>query len=82
MAMTVAALHAVPLKKCLHVFVADKLASARLRPALPDCSERFLVELDRRTLRGLKGSIGHFRHCFRVSVEVALTARKVGSYAS
>ncbi len=45
--MMVVALHTMPLKKCLHVFVADKLASTRLHPALPDCSEGFLVEFDR-----------------------------------
>ena len=61
--MTVVALHTVPLKKCLRVFVADKLASVRLRPALQDSSLRFLVELDRRAVLRLKGPIGH---CARV----------------
>jgi hypothetical protein len=45
--MTLVALHTVPLKKCLRVFVADKLAAARLRPALQDRSPRLLVEPDR-----------------------------------
>jgi len=60
-------LHTVPLKKCLHVFFADKLASARLRPALPDSGQRFLVELDRLALPRLNCSIGHFRHRFSSS---------------
>src|SRR6266403_3518289 len=38
------ALHAVSLKKSLHVFVAGKFAPTSLCPSLPDRRARFLVE--------------------------------------
>jgi hypothetical protein len=55
------ALHTVPLKKSLHVLIANELTAARLGPSLANCGPRFLVKPDWLALLGRYGKqyLGH-----------------------